>query len=213
MTADVYLNAYSGYPGLPEYPLMFPMIYDRYTQRSCIQSYTSHNGLQWNRVPGGPVVEPGESGDWDSEVIHVGKDLLPLGPERVVVPYHGTRYPHKYPRWKEVLKAGRRSWVCWPPGAAVCPQSGVGGNLLANPLRPAGREIRLNVRTRRAGEVRVEVVGVPGRSMADCDPVVGDSLSMAVHWQGEADVGAPADEPVRLHFKLRAAELFGFEWV
>jgi len=70
----------------------------------------------------------------------------------------------------------------------------------------------LNVRTRRAGSVRVGIVGLPGRSAADCDPVVGDGFSVPVRWRGENGIETDG-RAVQLRFELRAAELFGLEWI
>lgn len=81
------------------------------------------------------------------------------------------------------------------------------------PIAPAGRELRLNVRSRRGGSIRVGIVGSRDRTVDTCAPIHGDHLAIPVHWQAETDIGAPAGEPVTLHFKLRAAELFGFEWI
>jgi hypothetical protein len=209
LAQDLYLNAYSGYPQMPQYHLMFPMVYDRYTQRSWVELYTSVNGLQWNRVPGGPVVEPGEGGAWDREFIHLGKDLVPLE-EGVAAPYSGTPYPHKYPRWQHVLEAGQRSWVQWAPGRLCALGAEEEGEFWTVPLERQGRELRLNARTRRAGQVRVGVAGVEGRSVEDCAPVVGDGLSLPVHWRGETSISGTG--AVQLHFRMRAAELFGMEW-
>jgi hypothetical protein len=50
--------------------------------------------------------------------------------------------------------------------------------------------------------------------VTDCEHLFGDALAGAVRWQGESHVGVDgaAGGPVVLHFKLRAAELYGFEW-
>ncbi len=73
-----------------------------------------------------------------------------------------------------------------------------------------GRELRLNARTPRGGMIKV---GLRGRKLEDCDPVVGDDLTHSVRWRGNADVGLPIGESVALTFHMRRAELFGFEWV
>ena len=211
---DIYLNAYSTYPGLPEYHLMFPMIYQRYTQRSEIHLYSSPNGLQWNRVPGQAVLEPGTNEDRSYEFMTAGKDLVPLGSDRVAVTYGESRFPHKYPRWPAIRKTrGSRSWAWWPKGRLCAIKADEEGEFWTNPITPAGRQITLNVHTHRAGEVRVEVVGTDGRSIKQCDPIIGDGFSLPVNWQGDVDIGAPEGKSVRLHFKMRAAELFGLEWV
>lgn len=209
---DIYTNARTEYPGLPQYHLMFPMIYHRFTQTSEVRLYSSADGICWNEIPGGAVLSPGAPGDWDSEFIWVSKDLVPLADDRVGILYRGTAYPHKYPRWKGVLGAGRAAWAWWPKGRLCAVVADEEGEFFTFPLIVAGRNLRLNVRTGRGGEARVGLAGVPNRSTADCDPLIGDSLSTLVRWKGEPEVGVKEGDKVILHFKLRAAKLFGFEW-
>jgi hypothetical protein len=213
LSDDVYTNGRTGYPGLPGYHLMFPMVYHRYTQTSDVYLFSSADGICWSRVPGGPVISPGAPGEWDSEFIVGGKDLVPLGNDRIGIPYHGTPFPHKYPRWKGVLEAGGRAWAWWPKGRLCAVTADGKGEFFTFPVIPAGRELRLNVRARRGGEVRVGLAGVAGRTVAESDPVTGDHLAVTVHWKGVSDIGVNSGEKVTLHFSLRAAEVFGFEWV
>ena len=213
LSDDLYTNGYSQYPGGPMYHLMFPMVYHRYTQTSDVLLYSSPDGLRWDRVPGGPVLSAGAPGEWDSEFIHAGKDLVPFGADRVAVPYGGTSYPHKYPRWKHFLDASRGGWAWWPKGRLVAVQADNWGEFWTFPIPVAGRELRANLRTSRAGEVRIGLAGIEGHSGDDVAPLVGDHLAAPVHWRGETNLGVPEGQSVTLHFRLRAAEVFGFEWV
>ncbi|MSS69987.1 MAG: hypothetical protein EXS64_00710 [Candidatus Latescibacteria bacterium] len=210
---DIYLNGYTTYPGLPDWRLMFPMFYHRSTERSDVRLYASEDGIVWNQVPGGPVITPGESGAWDSEFIAGGKDLVPLGEGRVAIPYMGTPYPHKYPRWPEVFRAWRMGWAWWPEGRLCAVQADGDGVFWTAPLLPTGRGLRLNFRTPRGGEMRVGLEGVAGRSVDDCDPMHGDDPARKVTWRGQADIGAAEGQEVVLHFQMRCADLFGVEWV
>ena len=67
------------------------------------------------------------------------------------------------------------------------------------------------------GEVRVGVQAEDkpdeGRPVADCDPIIGDQLDYTVTWKGSSELRANPGSKLRLFFKLRAAELFGAEWV
>lgn len=108
---DFYLNGYSRYPELPEYQLMLPMLYHRYTERSEVRLYSSADGIAWNQIPGGKILTPGEPGAWDCEFIGTGKDLQPFGKDKVAIPYSGTIYPHKFPRWQAVFDAANMGWA------------------------------------------------------------------------------------------------------
>ena len=210
---DFYLNGRTEYPGLPEYHLMFPMLWHRFTERSEVRLYSSADGIAWNQVPGEPVITVGAPGEWDCEFIGGGKDLVPFGEGRIAIPYTGTSYPHKYPRWQAVWKAWKMAWASWEEGRLCALTADRAGEFCTMPMVPAGRELRLNCRVPKGGEIRVGSLGVAGRTIDDCDPLHGDSLSLPVHWRGETDIGVPAGEPVSLQIKLRAAELFGLEWV
>lgn len=215
---DIYTNCRTEYPEVSGYHLMFPMVYHRYSQTSEVRLFSSADGICWNQVPGGAVLLPGAPGEWDSEFISVSKNLVPLGNDRIALLYHGTSFPHKYPRWKTVLEAMRSAWVWWPKGRICAVVADEEGEFFTFPLVPAGKKLRLNVRTRHAGEIRVGIndklhVDIPGRTVADCDPIHGDSLALTVHWKGQSDIRAKKGEGVTLHFKLRSAEVFGFEWV
>jgi hypothetical protein len=210
---DFYLNGYTRYPDYPQYQLMFPMVWRRFTERSEVRLYSSVDGLAWNQVPGGAVLEAGRAGDWDAEFIGTGKDLLPFGSERVAIPYTGTAYPHKYPRWPVVWDAWKMGWAYWPQDRLCALAADRIGEFWTLPVQPAGRTLRLNFSTPLAGEVRVGIAGVPGRSVDDCDPLVGDHAARTVTWRGQSDVGDTGDEPLALHFRLRCARLFAAEFV
>ncbi len=215
---DIYSQARTEYPGLPQYHLMFPFLYERDTERSIVRLYVSRDGILWDRVPGEPIISPGDPGAWDGEFIWAGGGLVPLGSDRIAIPYGGTRWPHKYPRWGGILGAERNAWASWPKerlSAVVADQQ---GEFSTFPLLPAGRKLQLNARIRRGGEIRVGLVGpgsvmdimydateIPGRTADDCDSIFGDSLAHPVHWNGETDIGINDGEAVCLRFKMRAA--------
>jgi len=56
-------------------------------------------------------------------------------------------------------------------------------------------------------------VAAAGRSVADCDPIHGDHANRIVTWKGDATLGVEPGAGVVLSFRMRSAELFGFEWV
>jgi len=208
---DIYTNGRTNYPGLPEYHLMFPQFYRRYTQTSEVRLMSSLDGIGWGRLPGGPVLVPGDPGDWDGEYIYAGKDLIPLGPDRVAVPYAGYRYPHKYPRWEGVLTR-TAGWASWPEGRLSALVADAEGEFRTFEVQVTGSQLRVDAKVRRAGELRVGLVGVDGRAVENCDPVTGNERAKTITWRNNADLGIAPGNAVRLHFRLRAAELYGFSW-
>jgi hypothetical protein len=209
-TNDLYQNGFFRYPYEPAYFLMLPMIYHRWDQSSDIHLFSSEDGIYWNRLPGGPVIAHGAE---NREYLGIVHELVPMPGDRLAIRYAGTPYPHKYPRWPHVLKAVRYWWAYWPKGRLAAVQSDEEGGFFTFPLEAAGRSLRLNARIAKTGEIRVGIVDQPGRSVRECDPIVGDGLSLPVHWKGEEAVGVERGQPITLEFRLRSARLFGFDWV
>lgn len=217
MNSDLYLSARTTYPGEPSYQLMFPLRYERFTQTSVVHMYSSIDGIRWHRVPGGPVLTPGTPDTADGAFIGVDRHLVPLGNDRVGIRYWGTGYPHKFPRWPNLPPLSQRGWVTWQRGRLSAVVADEYGQFATFYGKLPGQTLKLNVRVKRAGEVRVgvQVEDKPdeGRPHADCDPIYGDHLDYAVTWKGSSDLRAKPGSKVRLVFKLRAAELFGAEWI
>lgn len=210
LSTDVYTNAYTTYPGMPEVHLMFPMYYHRFDQTSDVRLFSSVDGINWSQVPGGPVLSRDSFGDPAIEFMHVSAPLLPLANDRVGVRYSASYYPHKYPRWKGGLKPGKAGWAWWEKGRLAAVKADEEGEFVTFSLPVMGKQLRINARTPRAGWIKV---GHGARAIEDCDPIVGDSYSHMVSWNSNTDFGVEPGNNVSIRFHLRKAELFGFEWV
>jgi hypothetical protein len=225
LSHDIYLNCRTSYPGLPSYHLMFPMIYRRFDQSSEIQMYSSIDGRLWNRLPGGPILEVGGFDGQPIEFMNVTGNLLPLKNDRIAIWYTGNSVPHKYPRWPGNAKTSN-GWAWWQPGRLAAVVADEQGEFYTFKMPILGKQLRLNAAVARAGEIRVGLANKSGggaledvileekdRSVDTCDPISGDNTAHVVTWQGQADIGRPADSSYSIHFKMRKAKLFGFEWV
>ena len=67
------------------------------------------------------------------------------------------------------------------------------------------------------GEVRVEVLRanhkkLPGFSFHDADPITESGTSQVVSWNGNSDVSALANQPVKLRFYFKNAKLYSFQF-
>lgn len=209
-----YANAKTMMPGTSDYHVMFPLRWSLPQDRFDFHLATSPDGIVWNFVPGGPVCEPGQPGDWDAGVVAPGLGLVPLPGNRIGILYAGTPVPHKYPRRPPM---GALAWAWWPKGRLVALHAPLEGSFALYPLRFRGRRVHLNFRTAPAGYVQVEALGpkgavLPGRTFSDCDRLTGDHLDHVITWRGEADLGHPDGSPVTLRFRLRSADLFSVEF-
>lgn len=83
---------------------------------------------------------------------------------------------------------------------------------------PPGRKLLINAVTKRAGSILVEVVGrsggepLPGRSFADCDPVISDHFRKPVTWKGEPDLGFEPGSAILLRFRMEKAAIYSLEF-
>ena len=205
---DYYTNGKELYPGTSTMHLMFPMIYHRNLDTSTVRVAASLAGRIWNFLPGGPVLEPGPEGSFDAGCLFPGAGLAEISGDRVILPYSGFAVPHKFPRLGPL---GEVAFAVWPKQRLSALVADEEGTFVTNPLSSQGTTLWLNFDAGRNGSVRVEVVGVEERSLAECDTLFGDRLSKQVTWKGRPDLGIDPGESFRLRFRLRGAKLFAFE--
>ena len=96
-------------------------------------------------------------------------------------------------------------------GSASAPLSG--GELLTKPLLYEGDRLLLNFSTSAGGSIRVELQNSDGKplpqlSLADCEPIFGDSLEYPVVWKNAPSLRPWSAKPVRMRFELKDADLF-----
>lgn len=221
---DFYTNAHSLYPGTLDHQFMFPTVYNRGTDACWVDIYAGADGIHWNRIPGGPIVE-GSHDDHDAGCLFtLGGGLVPLAADRVGVAFSGSSFPHKYPRWPDRGDQGMPRYAMWKTGRIACVQAQEEGFFATPALKFSGRELKLNFSTPMTGDIRVEAVAIKswvrkskqeeiisGRSFEDCDPLSGDSLSRTVTWKGSSDIGHSEGQCVYFRFRLRYAKLYAFE--
>lgn len=92
-----------------------------------------------------------------------------------------------------------------------------GGEMQSVPVVFAGDRLWLNFATSGAGDVRVELQDeagrpLPGFTLEECDPLIGDRIDWAVSWQGRRSVAALAGKAVRLRFVMCDADLYSFRF-
>jgi hypothetical protein len=92
-----------------------------------------------------------------------------------------------------------------------------GGDMTTVPFTFGGDHLELNFATSAAGQIRVELEdasgqALPGLSLADCDPLVGDRVAGPVSWRSRQSLAAYAQKPVRLRFRMYDADLYSFQF-
>lgn len=91
------------------------------------------------------------------------------------------------------------------------------GELRTRPLVFAGDELALNYSTSAGGSVRLEIqdaggAALPGFTIEDCRPLVGDSIDEVVAWNPGTSVASLAGRPVRLRFVLQEADVYALQF-
>lgn len=91
------------------------------------------------------------------------------------------------------------------------------GECWTKPLTFTGDQLSLNCATSAAGTIRVALLHpdrspIAGFTLADCDPLYGDSLDRRVSWRGQTSVAALAGRPVIVQFALQEADVYSLKF-
>ena len=92
-----------------------------------------------------------------------------------------------------------------------------GGEMRTKPLHFSGDELVLNFSTGAAGSVRVELQDpegnpIPGLSLDDCTPLIGDSIARPVLWKKPVKLAGLAGGNVRLRFVMKDSDLYSIRF-
>ncbi len=206
----LYTNCRTTVPGAPDHHLMFPAVWNASIDDTTrIAMAASQDGKVWHWVPGGDLLHTQPFERWDGGCIWVNPHLIELPDGSWALPYVGHNLPHKYPRGQ---RKGGEGYAVWPKGRLVAVEADGLGEFTMIPIMPPGRILKINALTLRTGWVKAEVKGVSGRSLEECNPVIGDQHWTQVTWKEGEDLGIEKDRPVTLRFELHQAMLFGLEF-
>ena len=92
-----------------------------------------------------------------------------------------------------------------------------GGEMLTKPFVFKGDNLQLNFSTSAAGEILVEIQehngnAIPGYSIGDCFPMIGNEIARAVSWKNGNDVSNLEGKVVRLRFVMTDADLYSLKF-
>lgn len=207
---QIYTNCRTSIPGAPDHHLMFPTIWNASRDDTTrITFASSHDGKNWHWVPGGNLLGTPSFGRWNGGCIWATPDLIELPDGDWALPYLAHNVPHKYPRG---IRTGNTGYAVWPKGRLVGLQADDEGEFTLIPIVSPGTVLRINAVTKRAGWIKIEVVGKEGRTLENCVPVVGDQMWTPVKWNDHDDLGVATGEPLVLRVQLKQAKIYGFEF-
>jgi hypothetical protein len=192
----------------------------------------SRNGVSWDRFEWRPWVRTGMEGEFDSRRIYMVYGMAPsLDGRELYMYYVGTNDTHGWDRDdrnNRILTAAgvnpqplRRqiSRVVLRRDGFVSASAGAdGGQFTTPPLRFSGSQLVLNVDTSALGEVQVEVQDgqgkpIPGFTLAESDIIhSANQISRVVSWSGVSSLEKVQGREIRLHFRLRNADVYAFQF-
>jgi hypothetical protein len=189
----------------------------------CTQFACSRDGIFWMRPERKPYLRPGLATQGSR-----GFNFMLLGMARygdwiyqyysiAGATHHGTR--NTLPR-EELRRLLAGNIICAKQrldGFVSLDAAYTGGWITTPPIRFEGSRLELNVDTEAAGTAFVELreaggKPIPGYTLDDCDEIGGNYLAKTVTWHGKCDVSQLAGKPVRLHIRMRATKLYGFQF-
>ncbi|MBN1418117.1 MAG: hypothetical protein JXP34_05035 [Planctomycetes bacterium] len=170
---------------------------------------TSRGGDRYDRTFLEAFIRPGPGPEnWTSRTNYPARGIVPAGPGELAL-YVQRRYGQP--------EHGLQRLLLRADGFASIHAPYAGGAMTTVPLRFAGKALEINISTSAAGEARVEIqdearAPIEGRTLSDCDPIIGDAIDRIVTWKGASDVSAVAGRTVRLRFVLKDADLFAIRF-
>jgi hypothetical protein len=217
---DIYTNCWTTIPQAADIELMFPAIYHRDSDTTSLAMAASVDGAAWNFLPGGALLTTPDAGP-GCGCFFAGSHLLEMSDGSFALHYVAYNVPHKYPRGKNWVRT--ENYALWPKGRIVALEAKEKGGFTMAPIPGAGKKLRINAVTLRAGSIRIELAEnskpyvehpvIPGFSLADCDPIVGDNYRKIVSWKGLSQLPLKDGQPLVMRFEMDHAKIFSLELI
>jgi len=238
--SDIYYNAATIYPWAQDVYLMFTAQFRHFSpQRNPyirlphghwedfglleVQLAASRDGIRWQRPSREPYFPTGLADEWDRWYAVMAPGIVRRG-NYLYQYYCSTGRTHD----SAILRSEYDKSAAHMGGIGVVRQrlDGFisadadyrGGWLETPPLIFRGNRLRLNIDTGAMGTAFVELRDannkpIPGFTFAECEEIAGNFIDQSVYWKGKTNVSRLAGQPVRIHFKLKRAKLYAFQFL
>jgi len=220
--SSLYNSAVIKYPFAENIYFMFPSLFQRIRGTLDIRLAVSRDGVHWSRPDQSvPWIALGESGAFDSGSLYMGQGIVHKG-EEISMYYSGSPLLHEEVNLEKLAdRKNARTFsrvVTRLDRFVAATATSDGGNFETPPLRFSGNKLKLNAKVNHGGSLRVGLYDeqnkpIPGRSVEDCFPIVGDSLSIPIQWKNGSDVGFRETLSTQLYIEMINTELFSFQFV
>ncbi|MBX3437005.1 MAG: hypothetical protein KF861_05910 [Planctomycetaceae bacterium] len=187
-----------------------------------VQLAISRDGIRWERPSREPYFPTGLADEWDRWYAVMGPGIVRRGNYLYQYYYSSGRLHDSAilrPEYDE--SAGQLGGVGVVrqrlDGFVSADVDHHGGWLTTPVLTFRGNRLQLNIDTGSMGTAFVELQDVDGRplpgfTLADCEEIGGNFIDQQVYWKGSSDVSSLAGLPIRIHFKLKRAKLYAFQF-
>ena len=222
---DYYTNGFTWYPDAPSTKFLFSTIYHHDSDLVDTRLATSPDGRLFNWVSYEPIVEAGESGEWDDGGLYLCPNLVHLPDGSLGMAYRGMGETHNesFKRFYGDTQAGTRfAWAKWQEGRLAGIEADDQGEFFTQRVKHDGSQIEINARTTRVGSVEVEVweavdrylsKPVAGFTFEENVPFSGDDIWSRFRWKGKKSLDELQGKEIQLRFRLCSAKVFGYRIV
>lgn len=170
---------------------------------------TSRGGPHYDRTFMEAFVRPGrDRRDWTSRCNYPARGIIQTAPDAMSI--YVERHNAQDGKYLERM-------VLRLDGFAALHAGYSGGCAVTKLFRYTGGQLNLNYATGAAGHIRAALLDeegdpLPGCSFEDCSSLVGDEIETAVLWRSGVTLSKYANQPVRLAFELKDADVFAFQF-
>lgn len=219
--SDLYNPACIPYPGSARLYLIFPSLFQHRPDTLDIRLSVSRDGEHWTWPDReSPFIPLGKLGDFDSGSLYMANGCLEVGDELWFY-YSGSPLKHEETSLEKLADpANRRVYsraISQRDRLVSVSTIDVKGVLETPVLRVTGNRLIVNGTTQSGGSIRVGVLDalgnpLPGHSVQDCQPLIGDKRDWEIRWNDSESSKTWSEQPIRLRLELQNAEVFGFQF-
>jgi hypothetical protein len=186
-----------------------------------IHLFTSRDSIRWQRRGDEePFIGLGPDGAFDSRSLYPGVGYAVVGSE-IWLYYSAYDCTHlgsldgEKPFEKYLGTITRATLRL--DGFVSASAGPKGAEIVTKPLTFTGERLELNVDCSAGGHVNVELQSadgrpIPGFALADSDRIYHNNIRKTVTWNGNSDVSALKQTPVRVRWTLRNCRLYAFQF-
>lgn len=187
-----------------------------------VQLAVSRDGINWQRPSREPYFPTGLPDEWDRWYAVMAPGIVRRGNYLYQYYYSSGRLHDSVvlrPEYDDAAKQIGGVGVVRQrlDGFVSVDADHRGGSFTTPAITFQGKCLRLNIDTGSMGTAFVELQDaeghpLPGFALSDCEEIGGNFIDQQVYWKGSADVSSLAGKPIRIHFKLKRAKLYAFQF-